>query len=123
MTIRILLAVATPMHMIAPISDGTLSVVPVRNSIHRMPAMAPGRAVRMMNGSTQDWKFTVISRYTSTTAKIMPKRQTEEGGLHGVHLAAQGRGTCRAAGAPSSSRMIFRTSAPTLPRSRRATLA
>ena len=68
-----LLAVATPMHMIAPISEGTLSVVPVTNSIHRMPAIAPGSAVRMMNGSSQDWKFTVISRYTRTTAKAMPR--------------------------------------------------
>ncbi len=32
-TTRMLLAVATPMHMIAPISAGTLSVVWVRNRI------------------------------------------------------------------------------------------
>ena len=37
-----------------------------------MPAIAPGSAMRMMNGSDQDWKFTAITRYTSTTAKIMP---------------------------------------------------
>ncbi len=49
-----LFAVATPMHIMAPISDGTLSVVPVRKSIHRMPAIAPGRAIRMMNGSSHD---------------------------------------------------------------------
>ena len=75
-----LLAVATPMHMMAPISDGTLSVVPVTNSIHRMPAIAPGSAVRMMNGSSHDWKFTAISRYTSTTAKTMPnpRRKKED---------------------------------------------
>ena len=54
--------VATPMHMIAPISAGTLIVVCVRNSIHRMPASAPGSAVRMMNGSSHDWKFTTISK-------------------------------------------------------------
>ena len=53
-TMRILLAVATPMHIMAPISEGTLSVVPVTNSIHRMPAIAPGSAVRMMNGSSHD---------------------------------------------------------------------
>ena len=57
-TIRMLLEVATPMHMIAPISAGTLMVVPVRYSIQTMPASAPGRAVRMMNGSSHDWKFT-----------------------------------------------------------------
>ena len=57
-----LLAVATPIDMIDPTSDGTLSVVPVTNSIQRIPAIAPGSAVRMMNGSSHDWKFTAISR-------------------------------------------------------------
>ena len=57
-----LLAVATPTHMIAPISAGTDSVVPVRNRIHTMPASAPGSAIRMMNGSSHDWKFTTIRR-------------------------------------------------------------
>ena len=61
-TIRMLLAVATPMHMIAPIRAGTLRVVRVRNSIQRMPASAPGSAVRMMNGSSHDWKFTTMRR-------------------------------------------------------------
>ena len=36
------------------VTGTTLSVVPVTKSIHRMPAKAPGRAVRMMNGSSQD---------------------------------------------------------------------
>ncbi len=53
--------VATPTLMIAPISDGTLMVVCVRNSAQRMPAMAPGKAVMMMNGSSQDWKLTTMS--------------------------------------------------------------
>ncbi len=61
-TTRMLFAVATPMHMIAPIRAGTLSVVWVRKRIQRMPASAPGSAVRMMNGSIQDWKFTTIRR-------------------------------------------------------------
>ena len=59
---RMLFAVATPMHMIAPISAGTLSVVPVRKSIQQMPASAPGSAMMMMNGSLQDWKFTTMRR-------------------------------------------------------------
>ena len=54
--------VATPMHMIAPIRAGTLIVVWVTNSIQRMPASAPGSAVRMMNGSSQIWKLTTIRR-------------------------------------------------------------
>ena len=37
-------------------------VVWVRNSIQTMPASAAGSAVMMMNGSSQDWKFTTISR-------------------------------------------------------------
>ena len=57
-----LLAVATPMHMIAPVSAGTDSVVCVTNSIHTMPARPPGSAVMITNGSAQDWKFTTISR-------------------------------------------------------------
>ena len=61
-TIRMLLAVATPMHMMEPISDGTLKVVWVMNSIQTMPASAPGSAIRMMNGSSHDWKLTAISR-------------------------------------------------------------
>ena len=40
-TIRMLLAVATPMHMIAPVSDGTLRVVWVKSKIQQMPARAP----------------------------------------------------------------------------------
>ena len=42
--IRMLLAVATPTLAIAPIIDSTLKVVCVRNSIHKMPANAPGNA-------------------------------------------------------------------------------
>ena len=62
MIIRIELAVATPMLMIAPISAGTLIVVPVAQSIQRMPATAPGSAIRMISGSTHDWKLMTISR-------------------------------------------------------------
>ena len=61
-TRRMLFAVATPMHMMAPISAGTLSVVPVRNRNSTIPPNAPNKAVMMMNGSSQDWKFTTISR-------------------------------------------------------------
>jgi hypothetical protein len=57
-----LLAVATPIVMIAPVSAGTLSVVPVMNSIHAMPASAAGSAAMMIAASIQDWKLTTISR-------------------------------------------------------------
>src|SRR5207302_1107233 len=68
LTTSTLLAVATPMHMIAPVSAGTLTGVSDRNSIHTIPASAAGSAVMMMNGSSQDWKLTTIKRYTSTIA-------------------------------------------------------
>ena len=42
----------------------------------------------MMNGSSQLWKFTTISRYTSRMAKSMPDAQPDEGVVHGLHLAA-----------------------------------
>ena len=50
------------MHMIAPVSAGTDSVVCVENSIHTMPASAAGNAVMITNGSDHDWKFTTISK-------------------------------------------------------------
>ena len=62
LTTRMLFAVATPTHMMAPVRAGTLSVVPVRNSIQTIPASAAGNAEMMMKGSVQDWKFTTISR-------------------------------------------------------------
>ena len=49
-----------------------MNVVCVRNSVHRMPQNAHGIAIRMISGSSQLWKFTAISRYTSPIAKIMP---------------------------------------------------
>jgi hypothetical protein len=50
------------MHMIAPVSAGTESVVPQANSIQAMPASAAGRAEMIAAGSLQLWKFTTISR-------------------------------------------------------------
>ena len=49
-----LLAVPTPILIIAPIRAGTLMVVWVKKRISRMPLSAPGTAIRMMNGSLQD---------------------------------------------------------------------
>ena len=72
LTTRMLLAVATPMHMIAPVSAGTLIVVCERKSSQTIPAMAAGSAEMMMNGSSHDWKFTTIKRYTRTIEKRRP---------------------------------------------------
>src|ERR1700730_16733741 len=51
---RMLLAVAMPMHMIAPVSAGTERVVPLANNTQTMPANAVGSAMTITNGSTQD---------------------------------------------------------------------
>ena len=42
------------MHMTAPVSDGTLSVVRVSSRNQQIPASAPGNAVMMMKGSSHD---------------------------------------------------------------------
>ena len=57
-TMRMLFAVPTPIAMIAPMSEGTFSVVPHASSIQMMPHIAPGSAMMMMKGSVHDWKFT-----------------------------------------------------------------
>ncbi len=57
-----LLEVAMPTAMIAPMNDSTLSVVPVTASIQSTPASAPGTAIKMMNGSMNDWKSTTSKR-------------------------------------------------------------
>ena len=57
-----LLAVATPMHMMAPVRAGTDKVVWVANSIQTMPASAAGKAVMMTNGSVQDWKLITMRK-------------------------------------------------------------
>ena len=61
LTTVMLLAVAMPMHMMAPVKAGTLMVVWVANSIQAMPASAPGSPPRM-TGVEPDWKLTTISR-------------------------------------------------------------
>ena len=50
------------MHMMVPIKLGTLNVVCVAKSIHRMPENAPGNAMMIIMGSSQLWKFTTIRK-------------------------------------------------------------
>jgi hypothetical protein len=54
LTTRMLFAVATPIHMMAPVKAGTLTVVLVMKRNHTIPASAAGSAVRMIKGSSQD---------------------------------------------------------------------
>jgi len=64
-----------------PISDGTFSVVPVRNNIHTIPHSAPGNAVMMMNGSNPRLKIhhhqQVDQNYRKHQANC-PARKNEE---------------------------------------------
>ena len=54
-TSKIEFADATPTAMIAPISEGTLRVVPVMKSIVRMPQNVAGKARMTTNGSPKFW--------------------------------------------------------------------
>ncbi len=54
LTTRMLFAVATPIHMMDPVSAGTLTVVCVMNKNHTIPANAAGSAEIIMNGSSHD---------------------------------------------------------------------
>ena len=58
LTTRIELDTEMPTDMMAPIRDSTLMVVPVSASIQRMPISAPGTAIMMISGSSQDWNST-----------------------------------------------------------------
>ena len=117
-----LFAVAMPIHMIAPVSAGIDSVVCVRNSIQTMPASAPGNAVMMMNGSSHDWKFTTISKYTSTTARIRPNARP----LNDEFIVSTWPRISidePLGNSPRASSMMRCTSSDTAPRSRRSVVA
>jgi len=93
LTTRILLAVATPMHIIAPVSAGTLRVVPVISSIQAIPATAP--QCRDDDERIQPrLEVITMSRYTRmiAPAKPMPVHCTRP---HGLHLAAMRCGCLR----------------------------
>ena len=57
-----LLEAAMPTAMIEPISDSTLRVVRVRNSIHSTPLNDAGTTSMMRSGSIHDWNRTTSSR-------------------------------------------------------------
>src|SRR5260370_11633028 len=74
-TTKMLCEGATPTHMMAPLSAGTLRVVWVINKNQEIPARAAGNAEIMMKGSSQDWKLTTINRYTRTIENASPPRR------------------------------------------------
>ena len=87
-----------------------------------IPASAPGNAIRMMNGSSQDWKLTTISRYTSRIANKHAQAQAEERFPHRLHLAADYNAVPSGSFAETLVYDLFDLAA-TPPRSRRSMLA
>ena len=83
-----LLAVATPMLMIAPISDGTLMVVPVTNSIQTMPASAPGQ--RHQDDERIEPRLEVHhhQQVDQHDREDEPGGEADERAVHALHLAA-----------------------------------
>ena len=87
-TSRILLAVATPMVMIAPVSAGTLKVVPVMNSIHAMPASAAGNAATMIAGVDPRLEIDDHQQIDEHDRHHQADAESDERRLHRLHLAA-----------------------------------
>ena len=95
-TSRMLFAVATPMPMIAPISAGTLRVVPVRYSIHSMPAMRSRQRHQDDERIQPGLKIDGHDQVDQHHREDHPQAQPREGRPHGVHLTAQvDRGSAR----------------------------
>ena len=84
-----LLAVATPMHMIAPVSAGTDSVVCVANSIQMMPASAAGSAVMMTNGIAPGLEVDHDQEIDQHDGAEQTEQQSGVGAVHGRGLADQ----------------------------------
>ncbi len=62
----------TPMHMIAPMNDSMLSVVPVRSSMVTTPHSTPGTDDTDARASRSDWKYAVSSTRITATARPKP---------------------------------------------------
>ena len=84
------MAVATPMHKMAPVSAGTDNEVPLRNSIHTMPANAAGNAVMITKGSAHDWKLTTIRQVDQHHRAEQPEAQTTERLMQRIDLPVAG---------------------------------
>ena len=89
LTTRMELAVATPMHMMAPVRAGTLRRVPVRKRNQTMPASAAGRAAddeeRIEPGLEVDHDEQVDEQDGESQAG----EQADVGLVHGFALAAK----------------------------------
>ena len=89
-TTRMLLAVATPMHMMDPIKAGTLSVVRVTNRNRTIPASAAGKSRDNDEGIQPGLKVHHDQQVDQDDRKGEAGQQTGIRGPHGVQLAADG---------------------------------
>ena len=81
-------AVATPMHMMAPVSAGTDSVVPVMNSIQTMPASAAGQRGDDDEGVEPGLKVDDDHEIDQQNCAREPEIELAVGVRHGLDLAA-----------------------------------
>ena len=87
-TTRMELAVATPMHMMAPMSAGTESVVWVRKRKSTMPAMAAGKRGDDDEGVEPGLEVDHDEQVDEDDGEDEAEEQAGVGGLHGLDLAA-----------------------------------
>ena len=84
-----LFAVATPMHMMAPVRAGTLTVVWVRNSIQTMPAKRGGQRGDDDQRIEQRLEIHDDEHVDQNDGADQPEQQTAERLLHGLDLALE----------------------------------
>ena len=82
-----LLAVATPMHMIAPVSAGTDSVVWLRTASQTMPAKAGGKRRDDHERIGPGLEIHHDQQIDQHDRAEQPEQQPGEGAVHGLHLA------------------------------------
>jgi len=78
LTIKIELAVATPMHMMAPVSAGTERVVWVANSIQTMPANAAGKGVETLHNELYAYSKQSVEESISATKALLGSKSAHE---------------------------------------------
>ena len=117
-----LFAVATPMHMMAPVSAGTLTVVWVRNSIHTMPASAAGKRGDDDQRVEERLEVHDDQHVDENDGADQPEQQAAERLLHGLDLALAGGCSSPWAGPFLASSITWLNCAATKPRSVPCTL-
>ena len=102
----------TPMHMIAPISAGTLSVVPVRKRNTMMPGEGGGQRRDDDERIEPGLEVHDDQQVDEHDREGEAAEEPEVGGPHGLDLAAQGDEAARAAGAADWRRRCARCRGP-----------